>query len=205
MYLSRPKFVELAFQKGFCMSLTTLLVPTYKQNLHMVAGLLDKAVEQKPEIAEALLSARLSPGMLPLSAHVRVAINLALNAVARLSEAASPAWLEEVIAEARSAESAPGSVSAAKRRIEQALAYLDELADDALDAAADNEVTVSVPGGLMFDMNGKQFARDWALPQFYFHVTTAYAILRNQGVEIGKADFVPHMLSYLRPGTMPAA
>lgn len=50
----------------------------------------------------------------------------------------------------------------------------------------------------MFDMTGEQYARDWALPQFYFHIVIAYAILRNQGIQIGKADYVPHMFAYLR-------
>jgi hypothetical protein len=46
-------------------------------------------------------------------------------------------------------------------------------------------------------MTGEQYARDWALPHFYFHVVTAYAILRNQGLEIGKVDFMPHMAAYI--------
>ena len=52
-------------------------------------------------------------------------------------------------------------------------------------------------------VTGEQFLRDWALAQFYFHVTTAYAILRNQGVQLGKPDWVPHMFAYIRPGTLP--
>ena len=52
-------------------------------------------------------------------------------------------------------------------------------------------------------MTGAQYVRDWTLPQFYFHVTTAYAILRNHGVALGKVDYVAHMLGYVRPGTMP--
>jgi hypothetical protein len=56
---------------------------------------------------------------------------------------------------------------------------------------------------MIFDLTGEQYARDWALAQFYFHLNTAYAILRNQKIELGKADYVPHMFAYLRPGTMP--
>ena len=66
-------------------------------------------------------------------------------------------------------------------------------------------MAIELPDGMTFDMTGEQYARDWALPQFYFHVITAYAILRHQGVDIGKADYVPHMFAYLRPGTMAAA
>jgi len=70
---------------------------------------------------------------------------------------------------------------------------------DALDAGGDLAITIELPGGMTFDMAGEQYARDWALPQFYFHVVTAYAILRQQGVAIGKAEYVPHMFAYLRP------
>ena len=59
--------------------------------------------------------------------------------------------------------------------------------------------------GMIFDFSAEQYVRDWALPQFYFHVMTAYAILRAQGVALGKADYVTHMFGYVRPGTMPAA
>lgn len=48
----------------------------------------------------------------------------------------------------------------------------------------------ALPQGMVFDLTAAQYARDWALPQFYFHVMTAYAILRAQGVELGKADYV---------------
>jgi len=59
--------------------------------------------------------------------------------------------------------------------------------------------------GMIFDLSVDQYARDWAMAQFYFHVMIAYAILRHRGVNLGKADFVAHMFAYLRPGTMPRA
>jgi hypothetical protein len=62
----------------------------------------------------------------------------------------------------------------------------------------DTPFEVTLPMGLTFDLTREQFARDWALGQFYFHVMAAYAILRKDGVEIGKADYVPHMFAYLR-------
>lgn len=61
----------------------------------------------------------------------------------------------------------------------------------------------ALPQGMIFDLSAEQYARDWAIPQFYFHVMTAYAILRAEGAALGKADYVAHMFAYLRPGTMP--
>jgi hypothetical protein len=58
---------------------------------------------------------------------------------------------------------------------------------------------------MIFDLTAEQYVPDWALPQVYFHVVTACAILRSEGVDLGKVDYVAHMFPYLRPGTMPAS
>lgn len=71
----------------------------------------------------------------------------------------------------------------------------------ALDAAT--PIAHALPQGMVFDLIAEQYARDWAIPQFYFHLMPAYAILRAQGVELGKTDYVAHMFAYLRPGTLP--
>ncbi|KQQ47031.1 hypothetical protein ASF58_17225 [Methylobacterium sp. Leaf125] len=185
------------------MSLTALLVPTYRNMLGTLAGLLDTVERQAPDRADGLLSARLATDMLPLAAQLRFAAFLAQEATFRLRGQAVPPSLEAVAAEGRQAGDGPGSFAQARGRIGEALSHLDGLADDALDAGATVPIAIELPGGVTFDMTGEAFARDWALPQFYFHVITAYAILRNQGIAIGKADYVPHMFAYLR--SAPAA
>jgi len=187
------------------MSLTDLLLPTYKNMLRTLAGLLDKAQKQTPDRAESLLSARLAPDMYPLASQVRFAAYQAQEATFRLRGEAIPQALDMVAAEGRNAGEVPGSFTDSRARIDEALSFLDGLADDILDAGTTLPIAIELPGGMTFDLTGEQYARDWALPQFYFHVITAYAILRGQGVEIGKADYVPHMFSYLRPGSMPPA
>ena len=62
----------------------------------------------------------------------------------------------------------------------------------------DTVITLELPGGIIFDMTPVQYVRDWAIPQFYFHLVVAYSILRKAGVPLGKADYVPHMFQYLR-------
>jgi uncharacterized protein len=183
------------------MSLTSLLVPTYKQMLRTLAGLLDKAEVQRPDgLAEGLLAARLAPDMYPLASQIRFAAFQAQEAVYRLTDAAWPDSLHRVAAEGRDAGEHPGTLAEAKARIDEALACLDGLMPDALDAGADLAITLDLPDSLAFDLTGAQYARDWALPQFYFHVVSAYAILRSQGIAVGKADYVPHMFAYLRTG-----
>ena len=184
------------------MSLTELLIPTYRNMLRTLASLLDKAQQQRPVQAEALLSARLAADMYPLSAQVRLAVFQAQEATFRLRGEAVPQWLNAISAEGRNAGEAPGSIADAQTRIREALSFLDAVTAESLDAGANLPIAIEIPGAITFDMTGEQYARDWALPQFYFHVITAYAILRSQGVEIGKADYIPHMFAYLRPGSM---
>lgn len=188
------------------MSLTTLLVPTYKQMLTTLSGWLDKAGAQRPaEQAEALLSARLAPDMFPLATQIRFACVQALEAVFRLRDMDFPPPVATLVDEGRDAGERPGTMAEAQARIAQTIALLDDLAPDALDADPARPVAHALPNGMTFDLTAEQYARDWTLPQFYFHLMTAYAILRNQGVELGKADYVAHMFAYLRPDTIPGS
>jgi hypothetical protein len=181
------------------MTLTDLLIPTYRNMLHMLKGLLDKAEAQRgPDQAEALLSARLAPDMWPLATQLRLAALQAQEAPTRmLGQPLEP--LDDLLNEARNGGEQPGTLAQARARIDEALAFLDTLAPDALDPAQPDQLMVlDLPNGMTFDLTPAQVARDWALGQFTFHVMAAYAILRKERVEIGKADYVPHMFGYLR-------
>ncbi|MEO0439914.1 MAG: DUF1993 domain-containing protein [Pseudomonadota bacterium] len=186
------------------MSLTKLLVPTYTQMLKTLSGWLEKAQAQMPaaEAAE-LLSARLAPDMFPLSTQVRFVCLQAQEAVFRLKGEAFPESLDILVEEGRNAGEQPGSLADAQARIDETIMLLEGLAPDALDADPYRSIAHELPSGMIFDLTAEQYARDWTLPQFYFHLMTAYAILRAGNVELGKADYVPHMFAYLRPETMP--
>jgi hypothetical protein len=188
------------------MNLTDLLVPTYRNMLRTLLGLLDKAEAQLgAEEAEGLLSARLAPDMFPLATQIRFAVLQVLDGVRHLRGEPWTAELDAIVAEGRTAGENPGTLAGARARIEQALDHVESLGDRALDGEPeDAPLVLELPDGRMFDLTRGQFARDWALGQFYFHVMAAYAILRKEGVEIGKADYVPHMFPYIRLGTMPA-
>ena len=186
------------------MSLTKLLIPSYTQMLRTLSSWLEKAQNQVAAAeAEALLAARLAPDMYPLSTQVRFACLQAQEATYRLKGEPLPDALDQLAQEGRDGGEQPGSISQAQARITEALTLLEGLTPDALDDGAQRSITIELPNGMIFDMTGDQYARDWALAQFYFHLMTAYAILRSEGIELGKADYVPHMFAYLRPGTMP--
>jgi hypothetical protein len=181
------------------MTLTDLLLPTYRNNLRMLLGLLDKAEAQLgADKAEALLAARLAPDMWPLAAQLRAAALQAQEGPRRLLGQPLDT-LDPLLNEARNAGDHPGTLADARARLDEALAFLDSLAPDALDQSpADASMELSLPVGITFDLSREQFARDWALGQFTFHALAAYAILRMAGVAVGKADYVPHMFGYVR-------
>jgi hypothetical protein len=186
------------------MLLTNLLVPTFTQMLKTLSNWLAKAQAQLPEAdADALMSARLAPDMFPLSTQVRFVCVQVHEAISRLRGEAFSAAREDLLAEGRNAGERPGSIADAQARIAQAIALLESLGPDALDANADTTIAHELPNGMIFDLTAEQYARDWTLPQFYFHLMTAYAILRKEGVALGKADYVAHMFQYIRPETMP--
>ena len=186
------------------MPLTTLLVPTFVQMLGSLSGWLKIAQQKLAEAdAEAVLSARLAPDMFPLATQVRFACVQAHEAVYRLRGEAFPGSVTELLEEGRNAGESPGSMAQAQARIDQTIALLESLPPDALDVSADTPIAHALPNGMVFDFTAEQYARDWTLPHFYFHITTAYSILRSRNVELGKADYVAHTFACLRPGTMP--
>ena len=187
------------------MSLTNLLVPTYMQMLKALSAWLAKAEAQMAEGgADALLSGALAPDMFPLSTQIRFTCVQAQEGLFRLRGEALPASIETLLNEGRNASEHPGSIADAQARIAETLALLDDLGPSTPGGDPERAIAHALPNGMIFDLTAEQYARDWALPQFYFHLMAAYSILRSEGVAFGKVDYVAHMLPYLRPGTMPS-
>lgn len=188
------------------LSLTQLLVPTGVQMLGALDGWLAKAEAQLGTgDADALLSARLSPDMFPLATQVRFACVQALEPLFRLRGERFPDSLGVLLEEGRAAGDRPGTLADARGRIAETIAVLRDVPDEALDRGADDPLAHSLPSGMVFDLTAAGYARDWALAQFYFHLMTAYAILRHKGIALGKIDYIPHLLPHLRPADAPPA
>lgn len=186
------------------MSPENLLVPTYIQMLTALSAWLRKAETQMPkEEAAELPSARLAPDMFPLATQIRFACVQALEGVSRLRGEEFPPSVHVLLDEGRSAGDNPGSMADALARIDETLTLLRSLPEILDEADPDRVIAHELPNGMIFDLTVEQYARDWAIAQFYFHLMTAYAILRSVGVDLGKADYVAHMFAYMRPETMP--
>lgn len=192
-------------QESTAVMLRDILVPTYVQMLGTLSAWLVKGEAQMPDgKADSLMLARLSPDMFPLATQVRFACVQALEGMSRLRGQPFPASVAVLLDEGRNAAERPGSMADARARIAETVAAVEAAAADmpAIDPAT--PIAHALPQGMVFDLTAEQYVRDWALPQFYFHLMAAYAVLRSQGVDLGKADYVAHMFAHLRPGTAAA-
>jgi hypothetical protein len=190
------------------MNLTQLLVPTLTNQLAAVQGWLTKAegwAAERGESPDELLARCLAPDMWPLASQLRVLAFQAQEPVWRLRDVPVPEAVVAIRTAGSNGAEQPGTWTDARAVLADALAFLATVGPNELDGAADRPLAHALPMGMVFDMTGETYVRDWALPQAAFHQLAAYAILRAAGVPLGKPDYVPHMFAYLRPGTMPGA
>ncbi|WP_445656967.1 DUF1993 domain-containing protein [Achromobacter sp. NCFB-sbj8-Ac1-l] len=156
-------------------------VPVFIRGLTVLAALLEKgaahAAASGIDPAE-LVNARLAPDMYPLSGQVQRASDASKFAVQRLSQVESPKFPDE-----------EATFEQLQKRVADTIAYLQSVPADKLDGAEGRKVTLSF-GDFKPEFQGDAYLLTFALPNFYFHVTTAYDILRHAGVAIGKLDFL---------------
>jgi hypothetical protein len=159
----------------------SLSAPVFVRMLGNLSAVLDKgaahAAARKIDPA-VLVNARLFPDMFPLSAQVRIAGDFAKGAVARLTGAEPPKY-----------EDNEASFDDLKARIARTVAYVEGFSPAQFDGAEQRTVTIKMRGEER-SFDGLTYLANIVLPNFYFHVTTAYDILRHNGVELGKKDFV---------------
>lgn len=155
-------------------------VPVFVSSLTNMRDWLSKAAEEKSEAD--LLEARLAPDMRPLPAQYQMASDSAKNALARLTGTEAPSMPDT-----------EKSFVELKDRCNRTIQYLESFGPKSLAGSDDREVVLKFPNGMGYRFRGAEYLAGFALPNFFFHVTTAYAILRNAGVSLGKPDFLQHL------------
>jgi len=156
--------------------------PIFVQFLTSLSAVLDKAAahaEAKKIDPAVLLNTRLYPDMFPLARQVREATNHAASACGHVAGVDLPTFTN-----------AEASISELKERIAKTIDFIKSLTPAQIDGTEDKEITFKFPSGAERKFTGQALLLNFCLPNFYFHHTTAYDILRNCGVEVGKRDFM---------------
>ncbi len=162
-------------------SMSQASLPSFEISLNALSAVLDKAAAfaaAKKIDPAVLLHSRLSPDMFDLTRQVQIAADNAKNGSARLAGVDPPRY-----------EDNETTIDQLKERIAKTVAFLKTLDRGKIDASADRQITFPL-GPAKGNMKGDDYLNHFMLPNFHFHVTAAYAILRHAGVDIGKRDFL---------------
>jgi uncharacterized protein len=163
-------------------SMSQACLPAIEIGLNALSAVLDKAAAfaaAKKIDPSVLLNTRLAPDMFPLVRQVQVATDLAKNGAARLAGVEPPRF-----------EDKETTIDELKARLTKTVAFIKTLDPKQIDAAADRQITIPLGPVNKGQMRGDDYLNHFILPNVYFHLTAAYAILRHCGVEIGKQDFL---------------
>jgi hypothetical protein len=174
---SRPRIL-----KSIPMSFYDSAAPAFLQTLGALSDILRKAegyATARKIAPETLLTARLYPDMLPLTRQIQIACDFAVKTCARLSGSDVP-----------STPDTEKTFEELQQRLATATNYVKDTASAKFEGAENRDVTFPAGPDKTMTLKGQQYLSHFALPNFYFHATTAYDILRHNGVEIGKRDFM---------------
>jgi uncharacterized protein len=157
--------------------------PIFKSMLSNLDHFLVKAqahAEAKKFDPANLLAARLAPDMLPLTRQVLIACDASKFCMARLSGVEAPKF-----------DDTESTIEQLRGRISKTIAYIDSVGADKINGTEDKDITFPIGrDGSTRTMKGEAYLKHWAMPNMYFHVTTAYALLRHNGVDLGKTDYL---------------
>ena len=156
-------------------------VPVFVRKLGSLVKWIDKAeahAQAKKFDGSVYLAARLAPDMLPFTKQIQIACDGAKFCIARLAGVEAPKH-----------EDNEATLAQLKERIASTLAFIQSVPEAQIAGSDDKDISVPRRDGAVA-MKGEFYLNHYALPNFYFHVTTAYALLRHNGVELGKTDFL---------------
>ena len=163
-------------------SMYSVSVPVFMQHLNGLSAVLDKAAVHaaaRKIKEEDLLAMRLAPDMFPLLRQVRAATDHAINGAGRPAGKELPKFANDET-----------TIAQLKDRVAKTLEYLKSVKQSEVDGTEGKEIKITFPSGQVREFTGQSLLLGNALPNFYFHATTAYDIVRQCGVEVGKRDFM---------------
>lgn len=156
-------------------------IPVFVRALKNLGAILDKGnafVASHNMDEKVVVAWRLYPNMFPLSRQVQIACDVVKGGGARLAGAEIPSFPDN-----------EASFAELRARVDKTIAFLNSLNEDQFAGAADRQINLKA-GNQELQFKGDSYLQTWVLPNLYFHVTTAYNLLRGIGVELGKSDFL---------------
>lgn len=163
---------------------TTEIFSTRLTTLGRLLDLADEQCREKGRDPETLLTVRLIDDMLPLTHQIVFACNQP-NAFA--------AWCRDAVPP--KTDPATLDFAAAKDLVASTIRHVEKAAAEVDPAVLDRDKHIELMHGMSIDLPGELYVEDWLMPNFYFHLVTAYDILRHEGIRIGKADYMAHLAS----------
>ena len=164
------------------LNLYEIAVPTLVRVLQNMGPWLDKAeahAATRRFDPQVYMTLRLAPDMLPFPRQIQIATDNAKGCVARLAGVPVPAY-----------EDTEANLAELKARLQRTVEFISGLSPEAFAGAEDRPIEIPLRNRDPLRFTGRQYLLDFALPNVYFHATTAYALLRHSGVEVGKSDFL---------------
>lgn len=148
-------------------------------NLSHILGKAEQFVEARKIDPSALTQYRLAPDMLPFTRQILIACDSVKNGLARLSGLEAPKF-----------DDTETTLAQLQERIQKTLAFVATVPAAALDGTEEKDITFPAGPGKTRTLKGQDYLSGWMLPNLYFHITTAYTILRHNGVDVGKVDYL---------------
>jgi hypothetical protein len=173
---------SLSTKDPMTISMYSASVPVFKNMLGNLRYCLDKAqadAQARKFEPSVLVESRLAPDMLPLRKQVQIACDASKNGLARLAGVEAPKF-----------DDTETTFEQLMERIDKTMAFLDSVPRAQVDGCDDKDITFPVGRDVTRTLKGEAYLLNVALPNLFFHVTTAYAILRHNGVELGKGDYL---------------
>ncbi len=163
------------------LSMYQAFIPPAIRALNNLAAIVDKIAahaEARKIAPEVLIGARLFPDMLPFVKQIQIASDTVKGGAARLAGVDAPVFVDD-----------EASFAELQARIQKTIAYLQSFKPEQIDGSEDKDITVAMRSGDLH-FKGQAYLLGFVIPNLYFHISTAYAIARSNGVELGKRDFL---------------
>ena len=164
------------------LSMYEISIPMFIHNFNILSGILIKAeknAEKRKIDKSVFINARLAPDMFPLVKQIQIATDMVKLGLGRLAEVKAPSFEDNEI-----------TFSDLQKRIKKTVSFLNKIKAKQMEGSESKKIEFKMRINNFKFKNGQIYLQEWIIPHFFFHITTTYAILRANGVKLGKRDFV---------------